>query len=81
MNKYMILFVTVHDSNPNESGPCSWPSFTALPYRGLTVATIRRRVIADATRQARECGQYEDNDTLWYDMVDADGIYVDRGTF
>lgn len=77
----ITLHATIYDGNPNECGPCAWPQFTDVAYRGRSVMNITKRVKADAARQARDCGQYDADDTIWYQIADEDGRIVAGGEF
>lgn len=67
---------TIFDGDPSASGPCSWPSHEDVEIRGRSLDAIEQRILAEARRAARTCGQYQHSDRLWALIWDADGISV-----
>lgn len=58
--------MTVFDSDPACSGPCSWDGpWKDREVRGRGPDSIMRRLWPKIRAQARRCGEYERGTTLW----------------
>lgn len=69
--------VRIFDGNPNETAGLVWP--TTFTISGIDEL---QDVLNEANDDAAACPDYEDGDTLWYDVHDLDGdVWVKSGTF
>lgn len=77
MNTYTY---TIFDGDPNTSGPCSWPTHENIQTRGRSPESVARRVLEEARKEARACGEYGTGDALWVTIWQDDQVVLTQRT-